>query len=133
MEPLTARQTQILDFVRHEQDRRGVGPSLQEIQARFGFRSATAAVHHLEALERKGALRRLAGKARAIVLAGERPAFERIPVYGRIPAGYGDAAEPVAEGAVAVDLSTLGVERGSLAKNPRLFALRVRGDSMTGA
>lgn len=127
---LTDRQQEVLDFVQQHQRQHGVAPSLREIQARFGFASSFAAKRHLDALARKGALRRLAGKARGLLPAGHprRGALAEIPLYGTIPAGLPVAAEQQPDSYVSLDTAALGVR-----SNTRLFALRVRGDSMTGA
>ena len=127
---LTNRQQQLLDFLRDHQRRQGLMPSTREIQAHFGFASQTAAVSHLRALERKGVIERLAGKARAVIFPNElgREAILDVPVYGTIPAGMPADSQERAEGCISIDASTLGVPR-----NARTFALRVRGDSMIEA
>ena len=129
---LTQRQQQVLDFVHRHHDRHGVFPSLREIQAHFGFASPFAVTRHLQALERKGALHRQPGKARAFSspTLARRGALLQVPVYGVIPAGV-----PVANGAVAEPEAHVSVDAASLGlrANARLFALRVRGDSMIGA
>ena len=129
---LTPRQQQVLDFVHSHRDRQGVFPSLREIQAHFGFASPFAVTRHLQALERKGALHRQPGKARAFsspTLARRGPLLQ-VPLYGIIPAGLPAANEEAVEpdSYVSVDAASLGVR-----STARLFALRVRGDSMTGA
>ena len=53
---LTARQQEILDYLQAEHRRTGIMPSTREIQNHFGFASQTAAVSHLRALEKKGAI-----------------------------------------------------------------------------
>jgi repressor LexA len=129
--PLTPRQRQVLTFVREHQAAHGVAPSTREIQARFGFASQTAAVDHLRALERKGALRRLARKARAILAPEPQApptAFAQIPLYGTIPAGFPVAAEQERESVISVDLAALRVS-----PHTPVFAVRVRGDSMIAA
>ena len=105
-------------------------PSTREIQSHFGFASQTAAMSHLRALERKGVIRRLAGKARAVVLAGSTPRGDvrEIPVYGAIPAGLPVDAEQQTDETLTLDLSSLGVRRAE-----KTFALKVTGDSMTDA
>jgi repressor LexA len=127
---LTERQTQLLDFLRDYQRDNGVMPSTREIQRHFGFASQTAAMSHLRALEKKGVIQRHAGKARAVVFPGDLNRIEmvNIPVYGHIPAGFAVDAEQESQGCITVDINTLGVPR-----NARTFALKVRGDSMTGA
>jgi repressor LexA len=129
-EKLTRRQRQIHDFVDRQHRQTGVAPSTYEIQEHFGFASQTAAVNHLRALERKGAIARLAGKARGILLPGAaaRGALATVPVFGRIPAGRATDAEQETDERLGVDLAALG-----LRSNARTFALRVQGDSMTGA
>lgn len=51
-----------------------------------------------------------------------------IPIAGTIPAGFGEPAEPTELGSIPVDLEALNIKATS-----RTFALKVRGDSMTGA
>lgn len=130
MEPLTEKQQAILDFIEHEQARSGIMPSTREIQEHFGFASQTAAVNHLKALERKGAVQRLAGKARAVAVVSNlrREPIIDIPIYGQIAAGMAQAAEQEDDGIVTVDASSIGVKKGQ-----HVFALKVRGESMIGA
>jgi repressor LexA len=130
MEPLTDRQQEILDFIEQTQGRSGVTPSTREIQEHFGFASQTAAVNHLRALEKKGVIQRQAGKARAVALVStlKRETIFDIPIYGQIAAGMAQMAEQEDEGVVTVDAASIGVKKGQ-----RLFALKVRGDSMIGA
>jgi repressor LexA len=104
-------------------------PSTRDIQQHFGFASQTAAMSHLKALERKGAIRRLAGKARAVVFPEDMDRDTAdIPVFGLIPAGFSADNPEVSDGKVTLSLGSLGLSRSS-----KPFALRVRGDSMTGA
>lgn len=127
---LTAKQRAVLEFVHAHQRQHGHYPSLREICAHFGFASPFAATRHLRALETKGALERIAGKARAFVAQPQRrrAALLDIPLYGSIPAGLPVAAEQEPDSYVSVDAASLGLRSTS-----RLFALRVRGDSMQGA
>lgn len=127
---LTARQREMLDFLRNYQREHGVMPSTRDIQKAFGFSSQTAAMSHLRALEKKGAIQRRAGIARAVVFPGDlqRAEIIDVPVYGQIPAGLAVEAEQQTEGCISVDIKTLGIPRSA-----RTFALKVRGDSMTGA
>lgn len=126
---LTERQQELVGFLRTYQRTHGVMPSTRDIQQHFGFASQTAAMSHLKALERKGAIRRLAGKARAVVFPEdmERDTVD-IPVFGLIPAGHAADNPELGDGKVTLSLGSLGLPR-----NARPFALRVRGDSMTGA
>ncbi len=119
-----------MEFLRSEHRRTGIMPSTREIQEHFGFASQTAAVSHLNALEKKGIITRLAGKARALIFTDQidREEIIDIPIYGMIPAGYGDDTEPVADGCLSVDTRSMGLSRSADA-----FALRVRGESMIDA
>lgn len=129
-EPLTARQQQVLDFINAHHQEHGVAPSLREIQAHFGLASPFGIQRHVNALTEKGALRRLEGKARGLLPSSHshRGALVDIPLYGTIPAGLPVEAEQEPDSYVAVDAVSLGVR-----PNTRLFALRVRGDSMINA
>lgn len=130
-EPLTARQQEVLDFIQAHHEQHGMAPVLREIQAHFGFASPFAVQRHVDALTKKGALHRLAGKARGLVSPAHHPggsALLRIPLYGIIPAGLPTANEQEADSHISVDAATLGLRADS-----KLFALRVRGDSMIEA
>src|SRR5512132_3252033 len=90
---MTARQREVLEFMRTFGERQGVPPTVREIGQRFGF-TARAAFDHLRALERKGMLeRRVTGKraSRTLVLPRRRSTHragrEGIPILGRIAAG----------------------------------------------
>jgi repressor LexA len=127
---LTSKQQAVLAYVQAHHRQHAHHPSVREIQAHFGFASPFAATRHLQALQRKGALHRIAGKARAFIEPGrkQRQPVMEIPVYGVIPAGLPSANEQEPDGFITFDTATFG-----LANNARLFALRVRGDSMIGA
>jgi repressor LexA len=127
---LTDRQRELVEFLRRYQRQHGVMPSTRDIQSHFGFASQTAAMGHLRALEKKGVIRRLAGKARAVVFPQDRsrPALLEVPVFGVIPAGFAADNPESVDRILSVDPQTLG-----LGANARPFGLRVRGDSMTGA
>ena len=76
---MTARQREVLEFIRIFTERHGVPPTVREIGERFGF-TARAAFDHLRALERKGMLeRRVTGKraSRTLVLARAQGARRR--------------------------------------------------------
>lgn len=126
---LTGRQQEVLDYVRDHVHSTGVVPSTREIQDYFGFASQTAAMNHLRALERKGALSRLPRIARGIMLpeAGWQAEMTRVPVYGQIPAGFPQQVEQEMEEMVMIDRKYVGNGKGGK------FAVRVRGDSMVGA
>ncbi len=127
---LTLRQQEILDYLRLSQRQTGIMPSTREIQHFFKFASQTAAMSHLRALERKGVIQRLPGKARAVIFPDEldRGEILDIPIYGTIAAGMAQDVEQDRQGCISIDISALGIPR-----HARTFALKVRGDSMIDA
>ena len=112
----------IFHFVR-ERILAGRPPTVREVQEEFGFHAVETARRHLENLITEGRLGREAGKARGYRLP-EAPDLLYIPLLGRVQAGPLTTAVEEPEGYVPVSH-----ERG----RGELFALRVRGESMTGA
>lgn len=129
-EGLTQRQREIVEYLKSSQRTTGVMPSTRELQHFFGFASQTAAMSHLRALERKGVIQRLPGKARAVVFPEEldREEIVDIPVYGQIAAGMAGEVDQERQGCVSIDIASIGIPRSA-----RTFALKVRGDSMIDA
>lgn len=133
MRELTARQREVLEFIRVFGERHGVPPTVREIGERFHF-TARAAFDHLRALERKGMLeRRVTGKraSRTLVLPAPRGARRAegpgIPLLGRIAAGAPITAVEHHEDTIPLRPDWLGMG------GQDVFALRVRGDSMIEA
>lgn len=62
--PLTAKQAAVLRFI--QENTKAASPTSREIAAAFGFKSPHAATVHLDALEKKGRIRRIAGRSRNI-------------------------------------------------------------------
>jgi repressor LexA len=126
---LTDRQQAVLDFVRERIAADGLPPTLAEIAQAFGFRQARAAGKHLLALEAKGCLTLLPGKARGIRLPGAAMQAARtgtealaLPLLGRVAAGQPIGAAAEVEREVLLDPHLF---------HPRPhYLLRVRGDSM---
>ena len=124
---LTQRQQEVLSFIEKQQREKGLPPTTREIQAHFGFHSQTAAMNHLRALEKKGAIEKSPGKARAAVVPHlDRVPWQRsIPFLGSIPAGMAVDAVAETDNALELDLRLFGQQSPT-----GVFALRVRGDSM---
>ena len=127
---LTYRQQEILDYLRKSQRQTGLMPSTRELQHAFGFASQTAAMSHLRALERKGVINRIPGKARAVIFPDEldRGEIIDIPIMGNIAAGMAQDVDQDRQGCISIDIAALGIPR-----HARTFALKVRGDSMIDA
>lgn len=125
---LTKRQREVLDFISRFIGENEVSPSIQEIGQAIGT-SATAALAHVVALEKKGYVRRNPHEWRSLELVQsesdtERPKVFRLPIVGTIAAGQPiEAFEERSE--------YLWVE-ASLARSPSNFVLKVRGHSMIG-
>jgi repressor LexA len=123
--PLTKIQNKIVAFIRNFSHKHGYAPTVREIQQHCGFKSPRAAAYHLEVLEEQGVISR-SSKARTVRLASEQGAVP-IPVFATIPAGSPQLREPTAP---ELALNPAAFPR---AAQRNLFALRVSGDSMTGA
>jgi repressor LexA len=128
---LTQRQQQVLDFLRGERDAGHPTPTYREIADRFDFGSPKAATDHVRALERRGYVRRRAGKARGIELpaaAAQLPSsILSVPLLGAVPAGAPSDQGQDRTSSVLIPRQWLGP-----ATPARLFAVQVRGDSMLG-
>lgn len=128
---LTDRQLAILDFVRARITADGLPPTWAEIARAFGFRQTRAAQKHLQAIEAKGYLTLLPGKARGIRLAGasasRRDDQLGLPILGRVAAGPPIGADASAD-ADGIERH-LQLDRSLFSLTPD-YLLRVRGDSM---
>jgi len=124
--PLTARQQQILDWIRGHLEVTGMPPTRAEIAAGLGFRTASSAEDHLRALAKKGVLELLPGAARGMRLTDmpELPGTG-LPLVGRVAAGSPILAAEHIEAHVRLDPALF---------TPRAdYLLRVRGQSMKDA
>lgn len=65
---VTPRQAQVLDFLRSSIKGNGMPPTRAEISKHFNWASANSAEEHLAALERKGLVDLIKGRARGIRL-----------------------------------------------------------------
>jgi repressor LexA len=102
----------------------GQPPTVREVQAAFGFRAVQTAREHLEKLVAEGKLTHRRGRARSYGLPAPSKQLSRwVPLLGAVQAGALEQAIADPQGYVSVQT------RG----RAQLFALRVRGHSMTGA
>jgi repressor LexA len=120
---LTKRQKELLDYLAQYIEQNGYAPTLEEIGRNFALGSLATVHKHLQNLERKGHIRRLPNRSRALEVTprdGTRSTVQ-VPLLGRVAAGI--PLEPVeVPESVALPEELLG--RGDT------FALRVQGDSM---
>lgn len=87
---LTARQQQVLAFLKDYMSASGYPPTRVEIARELGFRSPNAAEEHLKALARKGAIEMIPGASRGIRLPADNDSASRedgLPVIGQVAAG----------------------------------------------
>ncbi|MDW8008458.1 MAG: transcriptional repressor LexA [Chloroflexota bacterium] len=136
MDELSARQRQILEFIRRFVEEHDYPPSIRQIQEGCGLSSTSVADYNLRLLERRGYVRRAPGWARAIELLGpagrQRPRLVPVPLVGAIAAGEPipvpgeDAWLPSWEEVLELPASMVG-------NRQNVFAVRVRGNSMVDA
>src|SRR5580698_7167148 len=90
---LTDRQQTILDFISASVRERGFPPSIREISAQFGIQSTQGVQRHLDALEKKGYVKKDPRAARSLQVTHDNltgPGLEdvrQIPVLGDVAAG----------------------------------------------
>jgi repressor LexA len=143
---LTARQEQILGFIRDYGERNGYAPSMREIGGAVGLTSTSAVSYQLSILQDQGHLRRVPGRPRAVeVLLPGAPAacleaegladaldlssldraYVPVDVMGEIAAGNLHSADQVLDDTLTLPRQLVG--------DGTLFMLKVTGDSMIGA
>jgi repressor LexA len=132
-EELTSRQRRILEVIRDAVAERGYPPSIREIGEAVGLTSTSSVHSQLEALQRKGFIRRDPTKPRAIevhldnpVTAVPRPLPAYVPLMSApVAAGLGTLPDDRVEELVPLPRELVG--------QGELFMLQVRGDSMMEA
>ena len=131
---LTKRQQTVIETIRGWIRERGYPPTIRELGKLLGIKSLRGVTSHLDAIAKKGFLKR-EPRARSISLLDLMAPFEhalRIPVVGRIRAGTPMLAQEQVEGHVVVDGAWLGAGAEATGAPPH-FALKVQGDSMINA
>lgn len=131
-EPIGERLQLALKFIQRFSNEKGMPPTIKEIAEALTIKPPSAFML-VQRLEEAGYIKRTPKQWRSIRVihapaAAEVPVRElmRVPVVGRVAAGPAILAEQNIEDHIAVDP---GFVRGPGV----LFALKVRGDSMTGA
>jgi len=130
MKKVTARQMDIYNYVKEFIFLRKYPPTIREIGEEFGIKSTNGVRDALNALERKGLIKKLSNQARGIALPHSalpvtHANAANLPLIGRIAAGTPVLAEENIE-------ETLTIDRSVLPRSSEVFALRVHGNSMTG-
>lgn len=124
---LTARQRQILDWIRMHIESAGMPPTRAEIASGLGFSTASSAEDHLQALAKKGAIELKPGTSRGLRLRDfpGMPVQGTLPLVGRVAAGSPILAAEHIEGRYKVDPALFSPHAD--------FLLRVHGASMQDA
>ena len=124
MSELSAKQRQILEYMKAEVREKGYPPSVREICDAVGLKSTSTVHGHLSRLEKKGLIRRDPTKPRAIEIldsgfdAPQRE-FANVPIVGNIT-----AVENI-EDTFPIPVDYI--------HNDTVFMLRVKGESMIEA
>ncbi|HWN08451.1 MAG TPA: transcriptional repressor LexA [Pyrinomonadaceae bacterium] len=123
--PVTARQRQIYEYICRYNESHQQPPTIAEIGKQFQMTSSASVHSILSVLEREGLIRRIPNVSRGIEIippaSPDSSEESEIPLLGLVAAGQPIEAV-LAHETVAVPKNMIG--RG------RMFALRVRGDSM---
>lgn len=127
---ITAKQSEILEYIKEEILKRGYPPAVREICEAVNLKSTSSVHSHLETLEKNGYIRRDPTKPRAIEIMDDsfqmvRHEMTSIPVIGSVAAGQPLLAEENIEGYFPIPVE--------MVPNAETFALKVKGDSMVNA
>jgi repressor LexA len=128
---LTERQKQVLRVVYRVSEEQGRPPTVREIGKEIGLSSTCTVQRHLEALVRKGYIKREAARARAItIIKSDDPRMlprrtVKLPLVGTVAAG-----KPLL---AAENIEEVFPLPRDLVKDAQAFMLRVQGDSMIEA
>ena len=126
---LTHKQLRIVQLIRAHRLAHGYSPTMQELAQELGVSKVTV-FEHVEALIKKGALRRKANKARSLSICDDAPIPDeaqplRFPLVGKIAAGHPIEKFPQTD---QLNLEELFGPR--IGQKAGTFALQVDGDSM---
>ena len=127
---ITAKQQEILDYIKNEILKKGYPPTVRDICETVHLKSTSSVHSHLETLEKNGYIRRDPTKPRAIEICDDsfqmvRTEMVSLPVIGNVAAGQPILAEENIEEYFPVPAEM--VPKGES------FILNVRGDSMVNA
>ncbi|MBU1104835.1 MAG: transcriptional repressor LexA [Patescibacteria group bacterium] len=124
---LYKRQRQIMDYIKQYIQKQGFSPTLQEIANAMGVSSLATVHEHLQALEKKGIIKKFQGAVRGLQVLDQKinAALDgiEIPLVGMIAAG-----SPIE--AIEDPATTITIAPAMVSEKARTFALLVRGQSM---
>ena len=124
---ITAKQQEILDYMKKEIINKGYPPSVREICEAVKLKSTSSVHAHLETLEKNGYIHRDPTKPRAIEIMDDnfklvRREVVNVPIVGRVAAG-----EPILAVENVENYFTIPME---FMPNNETFMLIVKGESM---
>lgn len=127
---ITAKQQEILDYIKEEILKRGYPPAVREICEAVHLKSTSSVHSHLETLEKNGYIRRDPTKPRAIEICDDsfqmvRTEMVSIPIVGTVAAGTPILAEENIESYFPIP--------AEFVPSGESFALNVKGESMINA
>lgn len=127
---ITAKQQEILNYIKEVILKRGYPPTVREICETVNLKSTSSVHSHLETLEKNGYIRRDPTKPRAIEICDDsfqmvRTEMVSLPVVGNVAAGQPILAEENIQ-----DYFPVPADRVPMGES---FVLNVRGDSMINA
>lgn len=127
---ITAKQTEILEYIKECVLNKGYPPSVREICEAVHLKSTSSVHSHLATLEEKGYIRRDPTKPRTIEIIDEefnpaRRELVNIPVVGTVAAGQPILAEE--------NISDYFPVPADILPNADVFMLEVKGESMINA
>lgn len=120
------KQKQILDFLKQYIDTHGFAPTLKQIANAIGVSSLATVHEHLQALEKKGLIKKKEGASRGIELTENIAQIAEgleVPILGYIAAG--SPIEPYTD-----PNATISISPNMVSSRKRVYVLQVRGDSM---
>lgn len=122
---LTTIQKSILDFLIDQIKGKGIPPTLADVAKHFGYKNRATVQQHLQAIEKKGYIKKSPKLSRGIELTLEDKFFVPKPILGEVAAG-----NPLTIYPDAIDT----VQLPTIARMPKdSFLLRVKGDSLKDA
>ncbi|MBR3516584.1 MAG: transcriptional repressor LexA [Lachnospiraceae bacterium] len=127
---LSAKQQEILDYIKEETIKKGYPPTVRDICEAVNLKSTSSVHAHLSTLERNGLIRRDPTKPRAIEIIDEgfqmvRQEMTSIPIVGQVAAGQPILADENISGYFPLPVEYV--------PNAETFVLKVKGDSMINA
>ncbi len=123
MEILTKKQKLVLDFISDYSLTNGLPPTMEEIRDSLGLKATSTVHEHIETLIRKGYLSKDSHAPRSLNPQKNTPSTVRIPIIGKIAAGY-----PIEAIEYLQDFVSIPNQDIDNIKN--FYALRVNGNSM---